>query len=181
MAGDHPRRGFSGAACVRGCAELGWIQCGPRRRSGAGRTGRGGGRIRIVVPAERCVVLRRHHFSAQMAARRPMNHFPGRACGTSIAEGFRYVRGAPEVRSVLIRTGAFSLGATSLLALLPVICQPHGAQGYGFLLTCFGLGALAGAAAAAAVTAALLRRRTGRRSDRDFRRHDIPGRTSSYF
>ena len=63
-----------------------------------------------------------------------------------IMEGFRYVRGAPQVRSVLIRTAAFSLGATSLLALLPVICQPHGAQGYGFLLTCFGLGALAGAA-----------------------------------
>ena len=64
----------------------------------------------------------------------------------AIAEGFRYVRGAPPVRSVLIRTGAFSIGASSLLALLPVICQPHGAQGYGFLLTCFGLGALAGAA-----------------------------------
>ncbi len=64
----------------------------------------------------------------------------------AIVEGFRYVRGAPKVRSVLIRTGAFSVGATSLLALLPVICQPHGAQGYGFLLTCFGLGALAGAA-----------------------------------
>ena len=64
----------------------------------------------------------------------------------AIREGFRYVRNAPQVRSVLIRTGAFSFGATSLLALLPVICQPHGAQGYGFLLTCFGVGALAGAA-----------------------------------
>ena len=64
----------------------------------------------------------------------------------AIVEGFRYVRGAPQVRSVLIRTGAFSIGAASLLALLPVVCQPHGAQGYGFLLTCFGLGALAGAA-----------------------------------
>jgi len=66
--------------------------------------------------------------------------------GEAIAESFRYLRGAPKVRSVLIRTGAFSLGATSLLALLPVVCQPHGAQGYGFLLTCFGLGALGGAA-----------------------------------
>jgi len=66
---------------------------------------------------------------------------------TAIVEGFSYVRGAPQVRSVLIRTGAFSIGAASLLALLPVVCQPHGAQGYGFLLTCFGLGALAGAAA----------------------------------
>jgi MFS family permease len=64
----------------------------------------------------------------------------------AILEGFRHVRGAPQVKSVLIRTGAFSFGASSLLALLPLICQPHGAQGYGFLLTCFGVGALAGAA-----------------------------------
>ena len=66
--------------------------------------------------------------------------------GPAIAEGFHYVKGKPQVRSVLIRTGAFSIGASSLLALLPVICQPHGAQGYGFLLTSFGVGALAGAA-----------------------------------
>ncbi len=71
---------------------------------------------------------------------------PAQRIGDAILEGVRYVRGAKQVRSVLIRTGAFSVGATSLLALLPVICQPHGAQGYGFLLTCFGLGALAGAA-----------------------------------
>jgi MFS family permease len=64
----------------------------------------------------------------------------------AILEGFRHAQATPQVKSVLIRTGAFSLGASSLLALLPVICQPHGAQGYGFLLTCFGLGALAGAA-----------------------------------
>jgi predicted MFS family arabinose efflux permease len=71
---------------------------------------------------------------------------PTRRISAAIAEGVRYVQGAPQVRSVLIRTGAFSIGASSLLALLPVVCQPHGAQGYGFLLTCFGLGALAGAA-----------------------------------
>jgi predicted MFS family arabinose efflux permease len=71
---------------------------------------------------------------------------PTRKISEAIAEGFHYVRGAPQVRSVLIRTGAFSIGATSLLALLPLICQPHGAQGYGFLLTCFGVGALTGAA-----------------------------------
>ena len=69
-----------------------------------------------------------------------------RGVNQAILEGFRYVRSAPQVRSVLIRTGAFSIGAASLLALLPLICQPHGAQGYGFLLTCFGLGALSGAA-----------------------------------
>jgi MFS family permease len=76
----------------------------------------------------------------------PHEPLPTRRINTAIFDGFRYVRGAPEVRSVLIRTAAFSFGATSLLALLPLICQPHGAQGYGFLLTCFGLGALGGAA-----------------------------------
>jgi MFS family permease len=79
---------------------------------------------------------------------RRMPHEPlaTRRLQDAIAEGFRYVRGVPQVKSVLVRTGAFSLGAASLLALLPVICQPHGAQGYGFLLTCFGGGAMAGAA-----------------------------------
>jgi MFS family permease len=76
----------------------------------------------------------------------PHEPLPTRGIYKAIRDGVRYVRGAPQVRSVLIRTGAFSIGATSLLALLPVICQPHGAQGYGFLLTCFGLGALSGAA-----------------------------------
>ena len=60
--------------------------------------------------------------------------------------GIHYVRGAPLVKSVLIRTGAFSFAATSVLALLPIIARPHGATGYGLLLTSFGLGALAGAA-----------------------------------
>lgn len=76
----------------------------------------------------------------------PREPLATRGISRAIMEGFRYVQGAPQVKSVLIRTGAFSIGAASLLALLPVICQPHGAQGYGFLLTCFGLGALAGAA-----------------------------------
>ncbi|MGB6024417.1 MAG: MFS transporter [Candidatus Sulfotelmatobacter sp.] len=78
--------------------------------------------------------------------RAPHEALPTRPVRDAILEGVRYVRGAPQVRSVLIRTGAFSVGATSLLALLPLICRPHGAQGYGFLLTSFGVGALAGAA-----------------------------------
>jgi len=63
----------------------------------------------------------------------------------AILTGLRYARGAPVVRCVLIRTGAFSLGASSLLALLPLIARPHGASGYGLLLGFFGLGALGGA------------------------------------
>jgi MFS family permease len=65
----------------------------------------------------------------------------------AIRTGIRYGLSEPLVRCVLIRTGAFSLAASSLLALLPIVARPHGATGYGLLLTSFGLGALAGAAA----------------------------------
>jgi predicted MFS family arabinose efflux permease len=64
----------------------------------------------------------------------------------SIKVGFGFIRGSALVRSVLIRSGAFSLAASAVLALLPVIARPHGATGYGLLLGSFGLGALAGAA-----------------------------------
>ena len=60
--------------------------------------------------------------------------------------GLSHVRRTPLVRSVLIRTGAFSLAASSLLALLPILARPYGASGYGAMLASFGLGALAGAA-----------------------------------
>lgn len=65
----------------------------------------------------------------------------------SMRDGFRYVRSSSLVHCVLIRTGAFSVAASSLLALLPILarhCQ-FGATGYGMLLGSFGLGALAGA------------------------------------
>ena len=65
----------------------------------------------------------------------------------SIHAGFRYVRGTDLVKSVLIRTGAFSIAASSLLALLPVIARPYGPSGYGLLLASFGVGALVGAGA----------------------------------
>ncbi|HXZ33952.1 MAG TPA: MFS transporter [Terriglobales bacterium] len=64
----------------------------------------------------------------------------------ALLSGLRYVRGTRVAQCVLIRTAAFSIGASSLLALLPIVARPHGATGYGFLLGYFGLGALAGAA-----------------------------------
>src|SRR5260370_15132858 len=66
----------------------------------------------------------------------------------SMRAGFRFLRSDPLVQCALIRTGAFSVAASSLLALLPLIsrhCQ-YGATGYALLLGSFGLGALAGAA-----------------------------------
>ncbi len=61
--------------------------------------------------------------------------------------GLHYGMNAPVVRCVLVRTGAFSLAASPMLALLPILARPHGATGYGLLLGSFGLGALVGAAA----------------------------------
>jgi len=64
----------------------------------------------------------------------------------AILNGLRHARQSSLVRCVLVRTAAFSLAASCLLALLPVLARPHGATGYGLLLGSFGLGALAGAA-----------------------------------
>jgi MFS family permease len=67
----------------------------------------------------------------------------------SMRAGFRYVRSDPISHCVLVRSGAFSLAASALLALLPLIARTsceYGATGYGMLLGSFGLGALAGAA-----------------------------------
>lgn len=67
----------------------------------------------------------------------------------SMRAGFQYARSAPIVHCVLVRTAAFSLAASSLLALLPLIARTNcelGATGYGLLLASFGLGALVGAA-----------------------------------
>ena len=64
---------------------------------------------------------------------------------SAIGDGFFYVRKSGLAKSVLLRTGTFSVAAVALLALLPIIARPFGARGYGVLLGCFGLGALLGA------------------------------------
>lgn len=76
-------------------------------------------------------------YSGQMASGRVLDAIRG---------GFRYVRQSATVKSVLIRTGSFSLAASAIWALLPIIARPHGAMGYGMLVGAFGCGALAGAA-----------------------------------
>lgn len=63
----------------------------------------------------------------------------------SVREGLRYMRETPSVRSVLVRTGLFSLFAAAFWAMLPLVARPHGSVGLGLMVGCFGLGALAGA------------------------------------
>ncbi len=72
---------------------------------------------------------------------------PPRRVWSAVGDGFAYVRESGLAKSVLLRTGTFSVAAVAMLALLPIIARPFGARGYGVLLGCFGLGALMGAAA----------------------------------
>jgi MFS family permease len=74
-------------------------------------------------------------------------HVEGGRVLDAMRAGLRYGLKSQMVRCVLIRTAAFSLAGSPILALLPILAQPHGATGYGLLLGSFGLGALVGAAA----------------------------------
>ena len=62
--------------------------------------------------------------------------------------GMRYVRHAPALQAVLVRTGVFIFGASALWALLPVVARHDlglDATGYGIVLGSLGLGAVVGA------------------------------------
>ncbi|MFB6889039.1 MFS transporter [Kitasatospora sp. NPDC056327] len=77
----------------------------------------------------------------------------------AVQAGRRYVRNAPGVRRVLLRTALFVPGAGALWALLPLVARRSlglGPGGYGLLLGAVGVGAVGGAFALPA-----LRRRLG--------------------
>jgi MFS family permease len=66
----------------------------------------------------------------------------------AIGAGIRYVRFAPLLRAVLLRTALFILPASALWALLPVVARDAlglDATGFGLLLGALGIGSVAGA------------------------------------
>ncbi|WP_217383078.1 MFS transporter [Streptomyces sp. NK08203] len=78
----------------------------------------------------------------------------------ALASGTRYVRNAPGVRRVLLRSGLFVVPASALWGLLPVVAERRlglGSGGYGLLLGALGAGAIVGA-----VTIGRVRERLGR-------------------
>lgn len=80
---------------------------------------------------------------------RPASTLPREHVGEAIRAGGRYVAASPALRAILLRAGLFTLCASSVWALLPLTAhsQLHlGSGGYGLLLGCVGVGALAGAA-----------------------------------
>src|SRR3984957_16597185 len=66
---------------------------------------------------------------------------------SAIRVGVRYVRYAPALRAVLVRTVAFVVGASAMWAVLPLIARWRldlRATGFGLLLAWFGFGAVIG-------------------------------------
>ncbi|MGR3552038.1 MFS transporter [Paracoccus sp. (in: a-proteobacteria)] len=73
---------------------------------------------------------------------------PPEAFGPAVAAGLRYVALSPNLMRVILRGALFGFAAVSVLALLPLVAksQPQGGSLlFGFLLGCYGLGAIAGA------------------------------------
>jgi MFS family permease len=66
--------------------------------------------------------------------------------GATVA-ALRYVRNSPGIRALTARSGIVRFLASAILALLPTVAQRAGSSslGYGFLLGCFGAGAIVGA------------------------------------
>lgn len=68
--------------------------------------------------------------------------------GTAISAGIRYVRFAPPIHSVLLRSGGFIISASALWSLLPLVAKVDlhlQSTGYGVLLGCLGAGCILGA------------------------------------
>ena len=83
---------------------------------------------------------------------RPPQLLPRETLGLAIAAGLRYVSMSPQIRRVLIRGAVFGMGASSVMALLPLIARDvlvGGPLTYGLLLGAFGVGAVLGALSSA--------------------------------
>jgi predicted MFS family arabinose efflux permease/quinol monooxygenase YgiN len=70
--------------------------------------------------------------------------------GAALLAGTRYIRHAPVIRRILLAAALFSIPASAVWALLPVVASHRlglGAGGYGVLLGALGVGAVGGAVA----------------------------------
>jgi len=88
-------------------------------------------------------VLVRWRREVHVSSRLPPEDVPG-----AMRAGMRYVRHSAPLRAVLLRTAVFVVPASALWALLPLLARRDlglSATGYGLLLGCLGVGAIAGA------------------------------------
>ena len=72
-----------------------------------------------------------------------------------LKEGLRYIRNTPIVAGLMGIMGIYSIFGFQYLTMMPVVARDllnTGASGYGFLLTCVGIGAVTGALAIATLS-----------------------------
>ncbi|HEX9366927.1 MAG TPA: MFS transporter [Vicinamibacterales bacterium] len=72
---------------------------------------------------------------------------PAETLGGATVAAIRYVRNAPAIRAIVLRSGVVMFCASASFALLPSVAHNVSASpiGYGILLGCFGAGAVGGA------------------------------------
>jgi len=83
---------------------------------------------------------------------------PRETLGLAMAAGIRYVAMSPAIRTVLLRVAVFGVGASGLMALMPVVAKDllHGGPlTYGLMLGAFGAGAVLAAVGAAHLRSAV--------------------------
>ncbi len=71
-----------------------------------------------------------------------------------VQQALRYMRDTPKVRALMSMVTVYSILGVPVLALMPVVAREMfglGAEGYGLLMSCLGLGGLAGALVLAAI------------------------------
>jgi MFS family permease len=71
-----------------------------------------------------------------------------------VLQALRYMRDTPKVRALMLMVTVYSILGVPVLALMPVVARDMfglGAEGYGLLLSCLGIGGLAGALTLAAL------------------------------
>jgi MFS family permease len=79
---------------------------------------------------------------------REVRRLPRESLGIAIMAGLRYVTMSPTILRVLLRSSVFALGASSVMALMPLLAKDRlagGALTYGLLLGAFGVGSVAAA------------------------------------
>ena len=89
---------------------------------------------------------------ARWRPQRPPALLPPESLGVAMAAGVRYVSMSPAIRIVLLRSAIFGVGASGLMALMPLIAKDRLGGGpfvYGLMLGAFGAGAVMGAIGAA--------------------------------
>lgn len=87
---------------------------------------------------------------ARWRPNRPPQLLPRERLGVAMVAGVGYVAASPNIKRILMRAGAFGLGASAVSALMPLVARDllgGGALTFGITSGAFGVGAVAGALA----------------------------------